>query len=160
MMTDMPYALHAEGLLQAVHGVSRLGIPIYITETGVADAGDSVRPQFIQSYMAAIEEAVRIGYNLRGVMYWTLVDNFEWAFGYRMMFGMYLWKPTPDGNQERKLHPSAALLKEWYARLVERCPGHRWEAVALEAKKKLGSEIEEDGSEIQGEKKVLLGGAF
>ncbi|KAL4538341.1 hypothetical protein Ndes2437B_g01352 [Nannochloris sp. 'desiccata'] len=131
VMTDMPYALHAEGLLLAVHGVSQLGVPIYITETGVADDGDSVRPQFIQSYMSAIEEAVRLGYDLRGVMYWTLVDNFEWAFGYRMKFGMYYWDPVPEGNQDRKLHASAALLKNWYKRLVERIPGHRRMAESL-----------------------------
>ena len=53
-MTDMPYALWADGLLVALDEVSRLGIPIYITETGVADAGDEVRPVMIESYMSKV----------------------------------------------------------------------------------------------------------
>lgn len=142
VMTDMPYALHAEGLLLAVHGVSSLGVPIYITETGVADDGDALRPQCIQSYMSAVEEAVRMGYDLRGVMWWTLVDNFEWAFGYRMKFGVYRW--DPDTDQKRVLHSSGALLKTWYARLVEKCPRFAREAAA---RKKGGAA--EDG-EVRG----------
>ena len=75
-MTDMPYALCAEGLLEVIHRISTsLDIPIYITETGVADRGDKVRPIMIQTYMSAVEEAVRMGYDLRGVMYWTLVRH-------------------------------------------------------------------------------------
>lgn len=122
VMTDMPYALHAEGLFTACNSISELGIPIYITETGVADSGDTVRPQMIQSYMSAIEEAVRVGIDLRGVMYWSLVDNFEWAFGFRMRFGVYKWDDG-DKSQTRTLHKSAALLATWYARLKDVAPG-------------------------------------
>ena len=155
VMTDMPYSLHAEGLLTAVAGVSQLGVPIYITETGVADDGDALRPQCIQSYMSAVEEAVRVGYDLRGVMYWTLVDNFEWAFGYRMKFGMYRWDPAEQGTpeyQERKLHKSGALLGMWYERLKDKCPGLRAEALkrgadgVLESRKQV-----EDGGVVKKE---------
>jgi len=137
-MTDMPYSLYAEGLLVACHRIGTLGIPIYITETGVADAGDALRPQMIQSYMAAIEEAVRTGIDLRGVMYWTLVDNFEWQFGYRMRFGVFRWEHD-DKTQERKPHKSAALLAYWYARLKEKAPS----LMAAAAMRKAG-ELEED----------------
>jgi beta-glucosidase/6-phospho-beta-glucosidase/beta-galactosidase len=142
-MTDMPYSLYAEGLLMAVHAVSKLGVPIYITETGAADAGDDVRAECVESYMAAIEESVRLGYDLRGVMYWTLVDNFEWAFGYTMKFGIYRWDPLPDGNQERKLLKSGVLLKEWFKKLVDRCPGHRKEAATKAAGGKVAAVIED-----------------
>jgi beta-glucosidase/6-phospho-beta-glucosidase/beta-galactosidase len=75
----------------------------------------------IQTYMEKVEEAVRLGYDLRGVMYWSLVDNFEWALGYGMKFGMYEF--VPGGDQSRRLRPSGALLATWFARLVARCPG-------------------------------------
>lgn len=68
----------------AVHHMSKLGVPIYITETGVADVGDERRPLMLQSYMEQVERAVQMGYDLRGIMYWTLVDNFEWGFGFSM----------------------------------------------------------------------------
>ncbi len=115
IMTDMPYALHAEGLFTALDGIKPLGIPVYITETGVADKGDAVRPVMIQTYMSAIEQAIRAGYDIRGVLYWSLVDNFEWAFGYTMKFGVFAWEP--DQQQERQARESSQLLKHWFSRL-------------------------------------------
>lgn len=47
-----------QGLTTAIRGLSVLGLPIYITETGVADAGDSLRPQMIQTYMAEVRAVV------------------------------------------------------------------------------------------------------
>lgn len=130
IMTDMPYALYPEGLLTAIHGVSELGIPIYITETGVADAGDSIRPKMIQSYMSTLEKAVEMGYDVRGLMYWTLVDNFEWSCGFHMRFGVYSRSPVPQDNQERHKHQSAALLAQWFDRLKTHCPALQREAAA------------------------------
>jgi hypothetical protein len=51
-----PYARcrYAEGLVEAVDFMSRLGVPMYITETGVADAGDERRPVMIQTYMEQV----------------------------------------------------------------------------------------------------------
>lgn len=116
----MPYALHAEGLITTCEAISTLGIPIYITETGCADAGDTVRPQMIQSYMAAVEETVRRGVDLRGVMYWTLIDNFEWAFGFKMRFGIYHWECNNDHKRTKR--KSAALLAHWFEQLKEKAP--------------------------------------
>lgn len=118
IMTDMPYALYAEGILDALKGISVLEIPIYITETGVADRGDSVRPVMIQTYMSALEEAIRAGYDVRGVLYWSLVDNFEWAFGFTMKFGVFEWDHT-DPTQSRNMRKSAALLAHWFKRLKD-----------------------------------------
>ncbi|PSC70754.1 glycoside hydrolase [Micractinium conductrix] len=117
-MTDMPYALYPEGLTLAVHHMSQLGVPIYITETGVADVGDERRPVLIDTYMQQIEKTVAMGYDLRGIMYWTLVDNFEWGFGFSMRFGMFRWEN--DGSQKRIARKSAALLQRWYERLPGR----------------------------------------
>jgi len=115
LMTDMPYALHAEGLFDALDGISTLGIPVYITETGCADKGDTVRPVMIESYFSAIEEARRRKYDLRGVLYWSLVDNFEWAFGYTMKFGVYGYDEQDLTRHERK--KSVQLLRHWFHRL-------------------------------------------
>lgn len=128
-MTDMPYALHPEGLAVALKGVAVLGVPIYITETGVADKGDSIRPQMIQSYMSAVEEAVRSGVDLRGIMYWTLVDNFEWSFGFKMHFGMFNFDHK---TQERTMHQSASQLAYWFKRLKEKAPLWRDEVKILD----------------------------
>jgi beta-glucosidase/6-phospho-beta-glucosidase/beta-galactosidase len=49
----------------------------YTTETGIADRTDSKRAAFIDQYSSQVIRAVNEGYDVRGFMYWTLVDNFE-----------------------------------------------------------------------------------
>jgi len=46
-----------------------------------------------------IEKAIKEGIDVRGMFYWTLIDNFEWAEGYDIRFGLYEW--NPDGTQKR-----------------------------------------------------------
>lgn len=64
---------HVQGLKQ----MSVLDVPIYITETGIADAVGDRRPLWLETYIPEVERAVRDGIDVRGLMYWTLVDNFE-----------------------------------------------------------------------------------
>lgn len=47
-----------------------------------------------------VKTAVRDGYDLRGYHYWTLLDNFEWNFAYRLKFGLYKWdREDPSGKR-------------------------------------------------------------
>lgn len=59
-----------------------------------------------------VARAIKDGYDLRGFMYWTIVDNFEWSFGYQMRFGLYQWEP--NGSQKRELRAGARTLKTVY----------------------------------------------
>ena len=68
-----PSSTHVQGLRQ----MSALDVPIYITETGIADAVGDRRPLWLETYIPEVERAVRDGMDVRGLMYWTLVDNFE-----------------------------------------------------------------------------------
>ncbi len=148
------YALWADGLVEALRGVAAglPGVPIYITETGCADKGDTVRPVMIESYMKKVEEAVAEGIDLRGVMYWTLIDNFEWQFGFGQKFGVYAWRG--DDGQRREPRASAALLKRWFERLVVTCPRLRREAAARRAA--AGGGALADGRFVEGELQPLL----
>lgn len=92
--TDMPYCVYAEGLYRAIKDVSdRItapqGIPIYITENGIADEKDDRRALFIKRYLYALYRAIEDGYDVRGYFYWSLLDNFEWSEGYSQKFGLY-----------------------------------------------------------------------
>ena len=89
IMTDMGYPLYAEGFHRALKTISRMGVPIYLTENGLADDSDSVRPLFIKRYLYALNQALRERIDVRGYFYWSLMDNFEWAEGYSMKFGLY-----------------------------------------------------------------------
>ncbi len=101
--TDMDYASYPEGFYRAIKTVSQFGVPIYITENGVADAKDDRRALFISQYLYAVSKALADGYNIKGYYYWTLMDNFEWSLGYDMKFGLYSvdmitqWRTMKEG---------------------------------------------------------------
>lgn len=50
-------------------------------------------------YVLQIARAIKDGIDVRGMFYWTLIDNFEWAEGYDIRFGLFEW--NPDGSQKR-----------------------------------------------------------
>lgn len=75
----------------------RYGLPIYITENGLSghdwvhDDGavhDAFRIDFLRSYLRELRRACSSGVDIRGYFQWSLMDNFEWAEGYRQRFGL------------------------------------------------------------------------
>ena len=89
ILTDMPYTIYGEGIYRAIQSISVLNIPIMITENGIADASDDRRELYIKRYLYAVSQAIKEGFDIRGYFYWSLMDNFEWAFGYDMKFGLF-----------------------------------------------------------------------
>lgn len=97
--TQMGWEIYPDGL-QAL--LTRLSddyvgdLPVYVTENGMAwdDAvtngavDDPERIAFIASHFQATRKAITAGANVRGFFYWSLLDNYEWAFGYEKRFGM------------------------------------------------------------------------
>ena len=106
-LTDMPYVIYAEGIYEAIKLVSTLGCPIIITENGVADKSDKIRSEYIEKYLYAVRKSIRDGYNVVGYYYWSLMDNFEWAFGYDMKFGLY---EVDFETQDRKLRQGSSTF--------------------------------------------------
>jgi len=66
------------------------GVPIYITESGLADSSqpDKKRVRYISGVLRAIRKALDAGIDVRGYTIWSLIDNFEWAEGFRPRFGL------------------------------------------------------------------------
>jgi beta-glucosidase len=97
-----------EGLGQVCREVTRFrpGIPIYITENGVPDREDRFRPRWLLAHLYQIHRAIKEGCNVRGYYHWSFVDNFEWAEGWGLRFGLFALDPQ---TQERTPRPSAAL---------------------------------------------------
>lgn len=60
-----------------------------------------------------MEKLIEDGYDIRGYMYWTLIDNFEWNFAWELKFGIYEW--NPDEGQERRLREGAKVLNRFAA---------------------------------------------
>jgi len=116
IMTDMPYTIYAEGLWRALHRLSEVGLPIYITENGIADATDDRRATWIRRYLYATKRAMDDGVDVRGFYYWSLMDNFEWAEGWAMQFGLYALNRE---TQERRLRAGAQPFVDTIARSRE-----------------------------------------
>ena len=107
--TDMHYSIYPEGFYRALKTINKLNIPIYVTENGVADKSDSFRSEFISKYLFSMYKALSEGIDIRGYFYWTLMDNFEWAEGYKMKFGLY---DVNFKTQERTLREGSKTFIE------------------------------------------------
>ena len=97
--TSMGWEIYPEGLTGFLTRLARdhVGsLPIYVTENGASfddrlEGGavdDPGRIAFLAAHLAATRDAVAAGVNLRGFFYWSLLDNYEWAFGYARRFGL------------------------------------------------------------------------
>ena len=58
-----------------------------------------------------MQKAVEDGYDVRGFMYWTLVDNFEWAFAYELKFGLYEFNPEWNDPAKRRLKEGSKVCQ-------------------------------------------------
>ena len=115
VMTDMPYAIYAAGLYYAIREVASIGLPIYITENGIADKEDTSdwrREKWFKEYLKTLSLAIEDGYDVRGYYCWTLMDNFEWDCGFTMKFGLYSVDRT---SQKRTLKEGSRV----YANVVK-----------------------------------------
>jgi beta-glucosidase len=98
-----------DGLERFLLRLARYKKPLYVTENGMADAEDGIRPAFILTHLAALHRAIRKGADVRGYYHWTLVDNYEWAEGWTTRFGLFALDPQ---TQVRTPRPSARLFKQ------------------------------------------------
>jgi len=115
--SDMGWPIDAKGFEESLlEAQRRYGRPILVTENGIADASDALRPAFLREHIAALERARSRGARVTGYCHWSLIDNFEWHEGYGPRFGLYA---VDYATQERTLRPSG----EVYRRLIaERSP--------------------------------------
>jgi beta-glucosidase len=89
-MTDMDYPMYACGFYDGLKELSKVGVPIIVTENGCADAKDAgIRDTWIKRYTYAMVKALQEGVDIRGYTYWSFCDNFEWGHGFKMRFGLY-----------------------------------------------------------------------
>lgn len=88
--SDFGWEIHPEGLRHVLGTAAAYGRPVYVTENGIADADDDQRPRFLVRHLAVLDQAIADGVaDVRGYFHWSLMDNFEWATGYRTRFGLY-----------------------------------------------------------------------
>ena len=100
--------VHAPSLAGAVRYAHRVtGLPIMVTEHGVGTDDDSLRAEFIPAALAELKKAMDEGVPVTGYIHWSLLDNFEWIFGYKPRFGLVSVDRT---TFRRTPKPSASVL--------------------------------------------------
>jgi beta-glucosidase len=82
------------------------GVPVLVSEHGVGTTDDTVRAAFIPAALAELKKAMDDGVPVLGYCHWSLMDNFEWIFGYKVKFGLHSVDPV---TFVRTPKPSAAV---------------------------------------------------
>jgi beta-glucosidase len=121
--TAMGWPIEPGGLTQTLVRVSRdyPDTPLTVTENGAAfddelvdgHVHDPARRAYLDGHVRAAHAAIRAGVDLRGYLVWSLLDNFEWAEGYRKRFGIVY----VDYASQRRVPKDSAL---WYREVIRR----------------------------------------
>ncbi len=107
--TDMDWNFAPEHIYDALMMLKRYNKPVFVSEGGLADADDSMRAEYIQGQVKGTWRAIQAGVDVRGHMYWSLLDNYEWALGFEKRFGLI---EVNYETLEREIRPSAYVYKK------------------------------------------------
>jgi beta-glucosidase len=115
-VNDLGWYMEPEGLYPLLLRTwVRYKKPIIITENGVADRNDTYRRWWLEQTVIAMQRALSEGVDLKGYMHWSLLDNFEWAYGWWPRFGLVAVDRAHD--MERRPRPSALWFAEYMSEL-------------------------------------------
>ncbi|AXG82087.1 GH1 family beta-glucosidase [Streptomyces paludis] len=120
--TAMGWTIDPDGLYELLTRVAddHPGLPLMITENGAAfddyaapdgEVRDPERIAYLRGHLSAVHRAIESGADVRGYFLWSLLDNFEWAYGYSKRFGMVY----VDYATQRRTPKSSA---RWYAEVA------------------------------------------
>lgn len=98
-----------DGFYESLRWAKRFKKDIIVTENGVEDADDEMRPRYLAQHIAKLWRAVNFGFPVKGYFHWSLVDNFEWDRGWTQRFG--LWELDVE-TQKRRKRKSADFFEE------------------------------------------------
>lgn len=120
--TSMDWEIYPEGLefmLTRLSTKQAPGLPIFITENGMSwhdrlsgnRVEDPVRIEFMDLHLDVVKKRIAAGDDIRAFFYWSLLDNYEWAFGYDRRFGLvYVDMQTLERHPKASYHALASAL--------------------------------------------------
>lgn len=107
-LTQMDYEIYPQALEACIRKVhEKLDIPIIVTENGIAVEDDTKREEFITRATDGVARCITDGIPVKGYLYWSLLDNFEWQKGFSMTFGLIA---VDRSSQKRNPKPSLKHL--------------------------------------------------
>jgi len=109
--TQMGYEDNPQALGAAIRRAAKAcpGVPVLVTESGIATAHDERRIAYMKAALGEVQGCLADGIDVRSYLYWSWLDNFEWAFGYAPTFGLVA---VDRQTFARHPKPSAAWLGE------------------------------------------------
>lgn len=121
-ITDSRIAVRSEGLANILRRLASdyTNLPLFVTENGAAyfdyatpegTVDDIERCEYLEEHFAAVHDCIAAGVDIRGYYVWSFMDNFEWAEGYRLRFGIV---HVDYPSQRRTVKASG----EWYRALI------------------------------------------
>lgn len=108
--SDFGWELYPPAMYSSLMGLKKYNVPIYISENGLADATDSKRKDFLLGTLDNVHRAIHDGVDVRGYSHWSLLDNYEWAEGYTMRFGLV--HVDFENGQKRTIRESARVYAD------------------------------------------------
>ncbi len=109
-VNDLGWEIYPEGLYRVCRRYyERFKLPVIITENGTCDAEDAFRAPYIVDHLYQVKRLVDDGVDVQGYYHWSLMDNFEWAYGLSARFGLY---KVDYSSQKRILRNSGKLYGE------------------------------------------------
>jgi len=109
LTSDLGWEIHPAGMLRLIEWLQQYQRPIIITENGIADAADHLRAAYIRDHVKVLAIARQRGYDIRGYLHWSLLDNFEWREGFSPRFGLI---EVDYHTLKRTIRPSAYTYKQ------------------------------------------------
>ena len=88
------------------------GLPVLLTESGIATDQDAERIVYLAEVLRGVRRALDDGVDIRGYFVWSLIDNFEWEYGFRPKFGLHSVDPE---TFDRRPKPSAS----WFGSVAQ-----------------------------------------
>jgi beta-glucosidase len=114
-LSSIGWEVYPNGLRAVLRRFSTFGLPLLITENGIATDDEELREAFLVEHLGQLAMALAEGIDVTGYLYWSLMDNFEWDHGMAPHFGLAAVDPI---SQERRPRPAAE-------RLARICREHR-----------------------------------
>jgi len=109
LTSDYGWEIYPEGMLEVLRAMKTYGRPLYVTENGIADEKDALRPSYIVEHLKVLERAMtEEKIDVRGYFHWALTDNYEWAKGFGLKFGLF---SVDLETKSRKGRKSAEVFK-------------------------------------------------
>lgn len=113
---SLGWDIYPQGLYRLLVGLKKYKLPVVITENGICTQDDQLRWRFIRDHLKEVSRAIASGADVRGYLYWSLLDNFEWDKGFAPRFGMvdvdyttFQRKPRPSAEKFAAVCKSGTL---------------------------------------------------